>query len=310
MKCRAFTLVELLIVVAIIAMLIAMLLPTICGVRQLTHKSTCATSLHSYGVAVASYVAFFRTYPHLGSSMMEPPWPKMNAVLEMLGFPDGGEPPHTVNGRLCYCRSESAGVWPKAYCPAMNAETIVAALKPVHRQAIGYQWNTVLRGPGSANIQRWSASLVDAAGPLAQPDDTAGIDWRLVLPDGRQYQAQAINMSELDNPATVAEAWDSYDADTVPASIWGAPEYANMTPGGHAGPQSRGGGGYALLPTGRHPGRGPNVLYADGSARADANAKPPLAGVLKDAKVTSWDDWNPTWGTMGHIVPRKSIIAP
>ncbi len=55
MKRRAFTLIELLIVIAIIALLIAILLPAMSRSRQIGRATTCLSNLHSLGEAALMY---------------------------------------------------------------------------------------------------------------------------------------------------------------------------------------------------------------------------------------------------------------
>jgi prepilin-type N-terminal cleavage/methylation domain-containing protein len=58
-----FTLVELLVVVAIITVLIAILLPVLGKAREQANRIKCAASLHSIGVGLMLYVQQYGYYP-------------------------------------------------------------------------------------------------------------------------------------------------------------------------------------------------------------------------------------------------------
>src|SRR6266478_1336108 len=61
---RAFTLVELLVVIAVIALLIAILLPALNRARESANTIKCAANLRSIGQGIAQYVAEYRqTFP-------------------------------------------------------------------------------------------------------------------------------------------------------------------------------------------------------------------------------------------------------
>jgi prepilin-type N-terminal cleavage/methylation domain-containing protein len=61
---KAFTLLELLVVVAIIALLAGILLPSLARVRYVVRLSVCSSNLHQLGLAVATYSNSCKTIPH------------------------------------------------------------------------------------------------------------------------------------------------------------------------------------------------------------------------------------------------------
>ena len=61
---KAFTLIELMVVVAIIALLISILLPSLSAARSYAKTAACNANLHSIGLAVSNYLYGSRgTYP-------------------------------------------------------------------------------------------------------------------------------------------------------------------------------------------------------------------------------------------------------
>jgi prepilin-type N-terminal cleavage/methylation domain-containing protein/prepilin-type processing-associated H-X9-DG protein len=60
---KGFTLIEVLVVVAIIAMLVAVLLPSLARARQLTRTVVCSTNLHQMGIALTMYTSQYGYYP-------------------------------------------------------------------------------------------------------------------------------------------------------------------------------------------------------------------------------------------------------
>jgi len=61
----AFTLVELLVVMAIIAILVALLIPAIVRAKQKAQQTGCVANLHQHGIALQNFVAENHAYPSL-----------------------------------------------------------------------------------------------------------------------------------------------------------------------------------------------------------------------------------------------------
>jgi prepilin-type N-terminal cleavage/methylation domain-containing protein len=95
---RAFTLVELLVVIGIIAILIAILLPVLKRVRQQAQQTACAANLYQLGQAMTIYTGQYRFFP--------------SAFIE-------------VDDGMASCwpvrlRKILAGNWKVFYCPAQD----------------------------------------------------------------------------------------------------------------------------------------------------------------------------------------------
>jgi prepilin-type N-terminal cleavage/methylation domain-containing protein len=65
LKRRAFTLIETLVVVAIIGLLVSIIMPSISEARRLSKKTACLHNLHQIGVGIQSYLQHHRdTFPY------------------------------------------------------------------------------------------------------------------------------------------------------------------------------------------------------------------------------------------------------
>ena len=100
---KAFTLVELLVVIGIIALLIGILLPALNQARQQSLRIKCGSNLHSMGIAMIMYVQQYRFYPgHVAKceGHNAAVWPPR--LRNMLGKPGGTQ-------GIFYCPAREPG---------------------------------------------------------------------------------------------------------------------------------------------------------------------------------------------------------
>jgi prepilin-type N-terminal cleavage/methylation domain-containing protein/prepilin-type processing-associated H-X9-DG protein len=337
---RAFTLVELLVVVVIIALLVSILAPSLGKARDGARRAVCGSQLNSYGQMMNTYVSAYGSYPKMGAqSTGDPPYAKFYAVLKMAGI----KPTSVVDGRAFYDGLTFSQIWKSALCPAMDGAGIwqqaaeaggymAQAKSDSAPAAIGYQWNVCLRGaensaPAVPN-GRYPVNATNIGNRWWDYKLQQWIWWPLHGADNSWYVAQAISPEEIFCASACAEAWDSMDLNSVPKAVywgnsgsdWSACYWENLVPGWNVGPQTWDSNGWALLPADRHPtGNGsPNILYADGSVRPDATRRltaqdiPAIAsrfGGATEMHLMSWGDYDPNrLGTIFHVVPGAKVI--
>ncbi len=107
---RGFTLVELIVVVAIIITIIALLLPAVQKVREAANKVYCANNLRNIGIAIADYTARHRRkYPTGGGDIARGGLPVVRSLL--------------VNGNPATELEQDWG-WPYQILPYIDQENL------------------------------------------------------------------------------------------------------------------------------------------------------------------------------------------
>ncbi len=104
-RCRssAFTIIELLIVIAIIAVLTGLLLPAMSGAREEARRTVCRANLHQIGVAVLMYAERHNGIAPFEGNMGNTVWDGRRRVSVGRAFPYLGENPDAF-----FCPSQQA----------------------------------------------------------------------------------------------------------------------------------------------------------------------------------------------------------
>jgi len=93
----AFTLVELLVVVAIIGILIALLLPAIQAAREAARRSDCSNKLRQFGLGIHNYTDRYKQFP---VGVQWGAWPHENWQITLLPFMDNAALYDAINHNI------------------------------------------------------------------------------------------------------------------------------------------------------------------------------------------------------------------
>lgn len=148
-KCRAFTLVELLVVISIIALLLSILLPSLSKVRSQAQRTMCLTNLRQLGLAVELYQGDYKGYfPPAYESLTDTHWWGQKLA-------DGIDSSKGFSWPYLSSRLDKRSVYE---CPSQRFGTYRLQGKP----------------PGEADNPKWITSTYGYNGYYLTPGKTAG----------------------------------------------------------------------------------------------------------------------------------------
>ena len=213
---RAFTLVELVVVIGIISVLMAILLPSLNKARDSARKVRCASNLRSQGQLVHLYAVdnagSYPISPGTGGAAPAPPPTGLNGVPLSTKFPFGdlgwGTQTNTIDNRMAVPAGQAllydGGYLEQPedllYCPALNPQLTYAEnwkydpiANPTWKETyINYCWWIGFNPPGS-NVLVGPDEVV-GAGPNGEPGTA---QWTDFWPRNQASPADRVMISEL-----------------------------------------------------------------------------------------------------------------
>ena len=188
---RAFTLVELLVVIGIIAVLISMLLPALSNAREQANRTKCLSNLRQLGTMLQLYANQNKDYVPLGY------WQGTKQVSYVFHYNDSGKEYYTLLGLLYidrvipdpgpfYCPSEQHG-WLQ-YQTAENIwppDEIASSLR--HTTRLGYSARPIVNWPAPAGSAKGQVTYPSPVNTIPRLSRLKGVAIMADMPAGPAF---------------------------------------------------------------------------------------------------------------------------
>jgi len=280
---RAFTLLELLVVISIIGVLLALLIPAVQSARGMARKAQCLNNLRQIGLALSNYAATYDAFPMVNSS-------GYSFLVPLL--------PHLDQAPLYHALNFNGDGWASAMSATGVQTQLSVYLCPADPPPSWYEtafgW-TSYAGNGGVGIQKYghNGAFINSPGKCVSLREftdgasaTAAVaEW--ILGSGPNRDRDPLRgtfhtpemLTQPDEFDQFAAACHSLDTATARTSLkrkgceWARADYGmslynhTLTPNDHT---CLNGSAYqqgAWTAGSRHPG-GANVVFADASARS------------------------------------------
>ncbi len=209
---RAFTLIEVLVVVAIMALLITILLPSLKRARQQAQKAACASNLHQMGMGMVFYTETFRRYPAHHTLSGYAVWPVR--LLPFIGSPNARRIAGPAAAEVYWCPSAPERSRWDGKKKLRTNNKFGAPVADEHRSfAYGYndwgQWERASDRYPLLGLGAWEVS----------PNDTGNLAKQGVPPSRVERPAEMFAIADSDTDEENIEkyqGWDNWDTTIDP----------------------------------------------------------------------------------------------